>query len=95
MDKHRNLFFAPKLEYTLSKYYMFSNQYEKATKRLKRIIQLYPKSKILPKAMYDLAKSNEELGNMKEAKEIYKKLIKEFPEHKLSELANKKLMYFK
>lgn len=86
---------APSVHYYLGLYYFYTHKPHKAIARFNILLDKFPDSKYTPNALYNLARSYEETSDIPKAKNIYKKLIKEFPQHRLSNIAEKKLYYYK
>lgn len=83
---HKFLKYCPKdqlaenAHYWISECYYSLDKFKEAIDETKYLIENYKNSIYISRALYLQARSEQELGNNKKAKQIYKKLIDEYPE---------------
>jgi TolA-binding protein len=90
-------YWAPYAQYKKGEcFYVWKADFARARVEWERVISTYPHSSIIPDALFHLGDCLERLGNFMSAKEVYLRLVKDYPESpygrgELAELIAKKL----
>ena len=90
IDSNSSKEWAPKVQYYLGFTYYLAAKYDKAEYCFRHLLELYPKSAYAPDSLYQTGVICEETSRPQEAREIYKKILDEFPEFNKIEFVKKK-----
>jgi len=93
IDANSSKEWAPKAQYHLGVWTYNAAYNDKAEYCFKHLMEKYPKSPYVVESLYHIGKIYEETNRLSEAREIYKKLLNEFPNYKKAELVRKKYNY--
>lgn len=74
--------------------YYAQEKYQEAIDKFKYLIDNHKNSPKAGQALYKIARSNEELGNKKEAKKLFQQLVDDYPESLEAQQAREKLKEF-
>jgi len=90
IDSNSDKSWAPKAQYNLGMLYFTASKYEKADYCFRHSTETYPTSSYVVESLYQMGNICEETNKLQQAREIYKKILDDFPNYRKSELIRKK-----
>lgn len=78
---------AAQVQYNIGECEFARKNFVDAAREFDRVVQVYGKSEFAPKALYKKGVALQQAGRKADAKEAFKRLIKEYPRHELANSA--------
>src|SRR5258708_6079452 len=82
---------APQAQFSIAECEFARKNYVEAAREYDKVIQLYAKSEFAPKALYKKGVSFQQAGRKADARDAFRRLIKEYPHHDLARSAKDNL----
>jgi TolA-binding protein len=95
LDAHPNPGVVPYIDYYIGEIHVVFTDFDSAIYRFERVVKNYPEFKDMPKVMFAIAQSYDDLGNKTLAIREYSKLLKAYPESEYGETARTRLEYLR